>query len=350
MTGEIFPRLQEPGRNRYDKILEDLRASAVTPTPSLDRRGDQPVSPWRKVLTEGNTYDLILADRRALNERRMLVNFSAAAKGDPDLAAQAMELGVEMEQLDMRPLPRGTIERNLPAVREIVERRRARDRMLAGFDPVLYRQMRDPDFAAIAYDDLPNLSLLEEAIGGLLMMTPLPIMFDIPLAKQTAKNMKRRFEVGHLQVGMARAAKPAFGRAFTATEQARIREFQQRMEELPQESPGIFSGLAYVIGQMAGNSSEIMQATSAGAFGGAAGGAVLGGGPASPLTALGGTILGGSTALAGAIMSTTADVEAGMLYIDLLEQGIELPSSPRRSGPCSGSRSSPGSASSWLPR
>ena len=312
----IFPRLQEPVRGRYANTIDKLLMSPAV-APRATGVPQAPQGPGR------SRYSQFFDDREALAQYRMLSNFSAAAKRDPDLAAQAMELGVEMEQLDMRPLPQGTMERNLPAIRELVEQQRVRQRMAAGFNPVLHRQLRDPDFAAIAYDDLPNLSLFEDAIGGLIGMTPLPLLFDIPLVDEVAELMVGRREVGQLQVEMARVAAPAFGRYFTETERARIDDFQQRMADLPQESAGIFSGLAYVIGQMAANSREIINSAAGGALGGAAGGAVLGGGPASPLTAAGGALLGGGTALTGAIATTTARVEAGLLYIDLLEKGVD---------------------------
>jgi hypothetical protein len=270
-------------------------------------------APQDPPATEG--LGSVIESMKLRRDQVLMTNFAIAVKADPELAGEAQRLGIETG------LDPSLIERNIDVVRDLAKQKRFEETGFDDLPPALRAQLEaDPHFARIAHDDIEELSFLEEAAGGLLLLTPLPIIFDIPLADEVARSMLDRGEVGELQVGAKQNILPAMGaqRHLTSEERANVDRFQQRMAELPQESPGIFSGLAYVVGQMLGNANEIANSALGGATGGAVGGSVVPG-----LGTVGGAMLGGGTALAGAIATTTADVEASLLYLDLIDAGVD---------------------------
>lgn len=83
-----------------------------------------------------------------------------AVEIDPDLRAEANGLGIETG------LEPEVVERNIDRIRQLSAERHARVRDLARQSPILARQLLDPKFAALAHDDIHNLSALEAIVAG----------------------------------------------------------------------------------------------------------------------------------------------------------------------------------------
>src|SRR5690554_877835 len=104
----------------------------------------------------GNEYDALIAEQRQGEVTLLKQSLYAASQTDPDRRARALQLA------ERTKLPADLVERNLDLV-ERTERFENRD-----YDAILERSpkvaewfMESPDNAAVAADDLDNLSTFE---------------------------------------------------------------------------------------------------------------------------------------------------------------------------------------------
>lgn len=140
------PQPQDPERNPYSVILaEEQRNAQRQESPQQD--------------PERNPYSVILSEERRERERDLALSLEQALKADPNLAGEAQRLSRELGP-ELSPL---LIERNLERVQEFV-RRQELTAVVGG--SVLAEMFRDPMFARIAHDDVPNLGALERWSNG----------------------------------------------------------------------------------------------------------------------------------------------------------------------------------------
>lgn len=157
---------EAPGFDVYDQILDDMGVGGASPSDSpLDEWASAPRRSMRTIVTSRGPREIVeLHDRwpesngakdRALS-LAMGPILEGASKSSPDRTAAAYGLAKSTG------LPAEVVERNLEEVtrRERVKRMRA----LLEFSPVLAEQMRDPDFARLAYDDAEPLGGIEAAL------------------------------------------------------------------------------------------------------------------------------------------------------------------------------------------
>lgn len=157
---------EAPGFDVYDQILDDMGAGGTSPSDTpLDEWANEPRRSMRTIVTSRGPREIVeLHDRwpessgakdRALS-LAMGPILEGASKGGPDRTAAAYGLAKSTG------LPVEVVERNLEEVtrRERVKRMRA----LLEFSPVLAKQMREPEFARLAYDDAEPLGGIEAAL------------------------------------------------------------------------------------------------------------------------------------------------------------------------------------------
>lgn len=265
-------------------------------------------------------------------KRQAALNVSSAAAGDANQAGQAQRLSQQTG------IGADLVQSNFD---EAKRRAAMVDMQQRTLDPVLSLQLTDPKFAAIAHDQLDNLSgagklfnalrPVADAIDSVRTLAPVYGFGAGPLRPQQAMErsaamageVSTQFEAGHLQHEMQLLGyKAAQGQA-TPDDIARISDIKQRLTEI---GPGSsFPGqLANFAGQMRGLG-----------LGAAATGTVTGlvtGGATALATAPTGVGEAATPAAAmlgfklGAGLYSAEDfykMAAGQAYLDMLDKGVD---------------------------
>lgn len=320
-TQDIAPTLpQEPAplpRSDLGDYLTTLRAGRAKPAQEPPPQ-DDPVS-------------MALRLSRFKRDQNLAMSWSVATHSDPDLAAEAKQLSDEAEQLGLdtvlHPL---FIERNIDRIRELHAQRKFERVTLDDLSPELrQRYEQDPWFLRMSWDDAENLSFLENVwskftatpgeIGQFLYALRLGPYAGLELRQQA---VSQRFEAGRVQVELGRLAGQALAerRALTAEERVRATELQRRLADLPHNSPGFLSATAMFLGQMFGTADQVIGMGAMGAGAGASIGMV--GGPAAPVSVPAGALFGFGAGAVTGVATSTYDIEAGTVYLDLLDAGV----------------------------
>ena len=215
---------------------------------------------------------------------------------DPDMVGEGLKLAEELN------LPKDFALDSEEAIRLLAEKNK-KERILsfayAEKSPVLMRQLTDPTFAALAYDNIDDLEGLEYAFDAI---------------KKAPDNILQGWEKGRLNVRRGKIGnlkKSGKGNEELNTELA---EINQRLEELNSDGSGILEEGFAIFGQY---SKTLPTALETGLYTGAASGvagSVLG--PGSIFTAKGGFIVG----FLGTLGLETYKIEAGSTYLDLVEE------------------------------
>lgn len=93
-------------------------------------------------------------------ESAFMRSFRTALNEDPDMAAESQRLGKE---LGVSP---SVVQNDIKWARQMMAQREAKLWLATQADPVIRRQFENPDFAAIAWDDLNNISAWENISGN----------------------------------------------------------------------------------------------------------------------------------------------------------------------------------------
>lgn len=109
---------------------------------------DQPVA--------GNEYDALIQQDNQFQRTQRRLSLHEALKVNPDQYAQSAQLAAQTK------IPAPVVDRNQQAV-DRQAKLNEYDRLLEK-SPLLDQQMRDPELAKVAHDDIDNLSLIEQAI------------------------------------------------------------------------------------------------------------------------------------------------------------------------------------------
>ncbi len=215
---------------------------------------------------------------------------------DPDMVGEGLKLAEELN------LPKDFALDSEEAIRLLAEKNK-KERILsfayAEKSPVLMRQLTDPTFAALAYDNIDDLEGLEYAFDAI---------------KKAPDNILQGWEKGRLNVRRGKIGnlkKSGKGNEELNTELAEINE---KLEELNSDGSGILEEGFAIFGQY---SKTLPTALEAGVYTGAAAG-VAGAvtGPGSIFTAKGGFIVG----FLGTLGLETYKIEAGSTYLDLVDE------------------------------
>ncbi len=251
-----------------------------------------PPDPW----TLEQEMEFSIEQERGRRRRELAIVLNDAVKSDPDLVGEAQRLGIE---IGVDP---GVAERNLDKVRQLVRAKQLEEEDLAVRVPFLARQLRDPNFARLAHDDIDNLS--------------------------TWERMKGTWEAAHLQVQRGRIGERMRMGLATDQELADMGAINRRLGELPGVD-GFLTGVTQILAYQHASLTETLAGASLGGIAGA--GFALAAGQAGPQVALPEELATVPTAFAtGAFTGATLarmrfsyQVEAGNHYLDMLEQGLD---------------------------
>lgn len=105
--------------------------------------------------------DSLLGQWEQQQKSAVAISVGAAVKGNPDQAAEIQRVAKDLR------LPADTVKDNWDDVSALAKERSFQMRQMAADDPVLARQYSDINFAAIAYDDVENLSEVGKTVRGL---------------------------------------------------------------------------------------------------------------------------------------------------------------------------------------
>ena len=122
-------------------------------------------APSQNAGTDFNVFDRYYQNEAEQRDKELRILLNSAAQNDPDGTGEAQRLAKELG------LPDGMLINSDETLTYLKERARQQDleaRKLAMINPVLARQLRDPNFAAIAYDNIPRLASNENIFQSIL--------------------------------------------------------------------------------------------------------------------------------------------------------------------------------------
>ena len=235
-------------------------------------------------------------DRQNQIRAELKQTLTSVLEKDPDMVGEGLKLAEELN------LPKDFALDSEEAIRLLAEKNKKEKILsfaLAEKSPVLMRQLTDPTFAALAYDNINDLEGLEYAFDAI---------------KRAPDNILQGWEKGRLNVRRGKIGnlkKSGKGNEELNTELA---EINQRLEELNSDGSGILEEGFAIFGQYSKTLPTALEGGSVGAALGFGLGSVTG--PGSIFTAKGGFIVG----FLGTLGYETYQIEAGSTYLDLVEE------------------------------
>lgn len=272
-------------------LYDDLADSRAAQTPQ-----DPPPDPQQ------NPYDAILDRRQQQADQYRVASFNTAVKSNPDAAAEAQRIAKQLG------LPSDVAERNLDEVRAISAQRDYENRNLAAFSPILDRQLRDPEFARIAHDDLDRLS--------------------------TWEGMVRGFDIGKLETEQGFLGERLRSGTASQADIDRLAAVRSQLEGTPRPK-GFLAGSAKIVGQQAVTIPKALEVGLASSI--MSGGVALGLGQAGPqafvpeevVTVPAAMISGLAFGTTGALAVQAYQMEAGSAYLDMIDRGYDKTTASR---------------------
>jgi hypothetical protein len=270
---------------RSQVIWDRLEAAREPQAPAAQAPTDQADARWERLEDEARQRDVAL-----------MRSFTQAAQTDPEKAADAHRLGIE---LGTDP---AIVEANVGKARQALQEKQLAQLLRASGSRRLKNVLLNPQFLRVARDDLKNLQDHQRSIS----------IGDFALAGQLES------ELGFLH------NKTMQGTA-TEKDRDRIASIQQQMEKLPGSSAGygissLFYGSARLLGQM---TETVPQALAAGT---AMAGVALVAGQAGPQAAIPEEILSipgmFAAGFGGMMAGSTAAIEGGFIYDELIQLGV----------------------------
>ena len=262
-------------------------------TPSQDYGNDNPFD----IIDERDN------ENREKLLRQTLINVS---KLDPERTGAAQKLA---ERLNLPSNIALDSEETFKILKERNKEKDIYEMDMLQTNPILMRHLIDPDFAAIAQDNVEKLGLIENAFNS---------VRDLP------ENVSQGFESGRLEaeqgkLGTIRALNNDLGKSNEAINK-RIEEINLRLAELQGDGSGMWENTASIVGQWSRTLQEAVKYGTAGAGVGASLGTL--GGPFAPITVKGGAITGFIWGLSTGSAKEGTIIEAGHQYNQLIENGI----------------------------
>jgi len=294
--------------HKEDDELQNENILNLAPSQNIDKENEIKIDD-----TDVNPYAKFHEQDEQNMRNQVKANLQLVIDKDPDKVGEASRLADELG------LPKEFALNSDQAVTLMIEKQR-RDRLeelefARDNSPVLYKQLTDPTFAALANDNLANLEGLER------------------LFKSTGKipeNIGQGWAKGRLQVRRGRiGTKAQFGLA-DEEDFLQIAEIDKRLEEYARDGTGIFEEGFAIFGQY----SKTLPYAVAGGTTGAITGGLIGAGTGSVAGGVGaipGAVAGAKSGWVVGFMSTLAAdsyaIEAGSMYLDLLDEGLDKESS-----------------------
>ena len=255
--------------------------------------------------SEKNPFDDLYEQENKEREKKLKQILHTVSTLDPDNTGEAQKLA---NRLNLPPGVALNSDTTLEILRERNKRQNIYQLDLAQTNPILMRHLSDPNFAAIAQDNVERLGLIEGAFTGI---------------QNFPENAAQGWEKGRLQseqgkLGFQKALNIELGISNEAIDK-RIEEIGVRLEELEGDGSGMWENTFTIGGQW---SKTIQQGIKFGVAGGATGGTLgLLGGPFAPITVKGGVITGFLWGMTTGTAKEGAMIEAGHQYNTLIQQG-----------------------------
>lgn len=266
--------------------------------------------------SERDVLQGLAADVYGDQNNAVIRSMSVATKQNPDLAAQAQQLG------SATGVGADVASRNIEEVRRQQQLDQIRLKDLARTSPALAAHLSDPSFAAVAHDDVQNLMDSEKMWDGVRMPTGNPVSDVLPTSFWA--KVASGFESARIQSedeGLMRMAKrdPAkYDQAF-----AQWQANQQKIQELPFQGEGWIAGTSNVVGQQVYGAPRVMKSALVGATIGGTAGAVGGLGIFDWATIPAGIIAGGSAGAISGMATNTFGAESASTYFNMRQAGYE---------------------------
>lgn len=234
----------------------------------------------------------------AQQQQQIGQNLAVTSGGDPDQAGEAQRLA---QRFGVSPQ---LVQNNLMDFRRKADVEDALVRVATGSSPILRQQLQDPNFAAIAHDQIDNLSATERLFNWI---------------GDAGNDISNQYEAGHLQYERGVLGNKAQENRATPDDWTRIQQINQRLQQIgPQKT--LIGGLSNLAGTMAPQGPLVL---GAGAVGGILGGAAgFLGGPAAPATVPAGMAEGFSAGSEAAMGERAYTMMAGNSYLDMLDKGV----------------------------
>ena len=245
----------------------------------------QPQQEPAPVVSQGWTVFKDFARRKREQEDASFMRaFQVATERNPDLAADINKLSTELG------VPPDVVANDITWAKRLSAREHAKRMLAAEVDPVLRRQMTDPEFAAIAWDDLSNLS----AWG----------------------RIKGNWDAGQFEVERGRLGIKLMAKTATQQDIERLAQVDDALQSLPSGDSWI-GGPARMFGQMyqtLPNAALMGTGTmlTAAALGGGAG-------PQAAITLPAAFAFG----MASGVMIQAFQIEGGNAYLDYKRNGFD---------------------------
>lgn len=276
------------------------RMARFAPSQNMGDPGDDAVEravagmagmPARPQFEQDEAIDSAVLQIAGERRQDMAASLMAASQVNPDQAARASRLGDQFgvgQDIALRNMQE--LERE-STVRDIQRMDLMRN------DPVLARYLSDRAFASEAQDD----------VGILAKMRPLFMEAALVSALGPVPVLKRGFERGSITAERGDIGSKAMAGFATPADFDRVKQIEEEMRSLGEM--GILGTTAEMVGQ---NVAQLRTIGTTAVAGAAAGSLV---GPA-------GTVAGGALGATAGVITSTASMEAGNLYLDLRNDGV----------------------------
>ena len=247
-----------------------------------------------------NVYQEFFKEEERSINNQVKRSLQLVMEKDPDMVGEGLHLANELG------LDRNFALDSDEAIKLMREKKR-RDRIesleLARYSPILHRQLTDPTFAALAYDNIDNLQGLEK-------------LFDD--FKSVPENISQGWAKGRLQTrrGHIGTQKFLWGNTDEALD-IELAEINERLEAFEADGTGIFEEGFAIFGQYSKSLPHAFAKGGAGWVTGAAVGSWTG--PGSLITAKGGFIVG----FMGSLAYDSFAIEGGNMYLDLRDENFD---------------------------
>ena len=196
-----------------------------------------------------NVFDRYYQADAKQNDRKLRILLESAAQKDPNLVGEALTLSNKLG------LPDGMIldsTASLEYLRNEARQQNIKARELSMLNPVLARQLKDPNFAAIAHDNLPSL-VQNESLWETILDVPKDGWQGLHkghLSREMGllanKLMWRGVEIIDLETG--------FDPDYVPTDKdkedfARLKEISEQIQKYDADGVGLIEGFGYFAGQ-----------------------------------------------------------------------------------------------------
>jgi len=280
----------------YDQYFQE---NTLEKAPSQNLGKDVFTSENEENETPGfNVYDEFFRQQETSVNNQVKRSLQLVMEKDPDMVGEGLHLANELG------LDRNFALDSDEAIKLMREKKK-RDRIesfeLAKYSPILHRQLTDPTFAALAYDNIDNLQGLEK-------------LFDD--FKSIPENISQGWAKGRLQVKRGHIGVDKWLGKTDEKLDFQLAEIDERLKAFEADGTGIFEEGFAIFGQYSKSLPKAFGLGGAGWVTGAAVGSWTG--PGSIITAKGGFIAGFMSSLAYDSLA----IEGGNMYLDLSNEGF----------------------------